>query len=96
MVVSTFLGFLLAIPPVLVTLVTGGTWPDFLGHLLMVRLGRLEGTLLALLSLIHMPVFWLPLILMVLAVCCWYETGTQGQGAGPRPGAPGGGLGDVP
>ena len=61
----------------------------------MVQLRQLEEVLLALLLLAYMPVFWLPLILVALAVCCWYGAKAQGRGAGPRPGAPGGDLGGV-
>ena len=95
MMISMLLGFLLVIPPALVTLATGSTWPGFLGYLFMVQLRQLEEVLLALLLLAYMPVFWLPLILVALAVCCWCGAKTQGRGAGPRPGAPGGDLGGV-
>ena len=95
MMISMLLGFLLVIPPALVTLATGSTWPGFLGYLFMVQLRKLGEVFFALLFLAYMPVFWLPLVLVALAVCCWYGAKTQGRGAGPRPGAPGGDLGGV-
>ena len=78
MMISMLLGFLLMIPPALVTLATGSTWPDFLGYLFMVQLRKLGEVFFALLFLAYMPVFWLPLVLVALVVCCWYGVKTQG------------------
>ncbi len=78
MVISMLLGSLLVIPPALVTLATGSTWPGFLGYLFMVQLRQLEEVFLALLLLAHMPVIWLPMVLVALVVCCWYGLRAQG------------------
>ena len=78
MMISMLLGFLLAIPPALVTLATGSTWPGFLGYLFMVQLRQLEEVFLALLLLAYIPVFWVPLVLVALVVFCWYGVKAQG------------------
>ena len=78
MMISMLLGFLLAIPPALVTLATGSTWPGFLGYLFMVQLRQHEEVFLALLLLAYIPVFWVPLVLVALVVFCWYGVKAQG------------------